>query len=186
MLLTSSISSHTLCYKGRNTLKLFFLEKEFHLKILLLLKQQILLTMLLILEKVYIKLLNVPLFLTRIFCNLHVFDGCKFQLRVSAVRVQLIGLSLRTSFPFGSLRSWRYCVSEIKVWSPLVTAPPSNLTRLYYNGSAAKSHSTTMQYRQLRRLSIWGRREKSCESDTRKETREREAWKEIFRPLRLA
>ena len=36
--------------------------------------------------------------------------------------------------------------------SPLVTAPPSNLTRLYYNGSAAKSHSTTLQYRQLRRL----------------------------------
>ena len=29
--------------------------------------------------------------------------------------------------------------------SPLVTAPPSNLTRLYYNGSAAKSHSTTTQ-----------------------------------------
>ena len=36
--------------------------------------------------------------------------------------------------------------------SQLVTAPPSNLTRLYYNGSAAKSHSTTTQYRQLRRL----------------------------------
>ena len=29
--------------------------------------------------------------------------------------------------------------------SPLVTAPPSNLTRLYYNGSAAKSDSTTTQ-----------------------------------------
>ena len=28
--------------------------------------------------------------------------------------------------------------------SPLVTAPPSNITRLYYNGSAAKSHSTTI------------------------------------------
>ena len=66
--------------------------------------------MLLILEKVYIKLLNAPLFLKRIFCNLHVFDGSKVQLRVSAVRVQLIGLSLLTSFPFGSLRSWRYCV----------------------------------------------------------------------------
>ena len=36
--------------------------------------------------------------------------------------------------------------------SPLVTAPPSNFARLYYNGSAAKSHSTTTQYRQLRRL----------------------------------
>ena len=36
--------------------------------------------------------------------------------------------------------------------SPLVTAPPSNLTRLYCNGSAAKSHSTATQYRQLRRL----------------------------------
>ena len=33
--------------------------------------------------------------------------------------------------------------------SPLVTATPSNLTRLYYNGSAAKCHSTTTQYRQL-------------------------------------
>ena len=71
-----------------------------------------------------------------------------------------------------SLRSWRYqCGCEIKVLaagrvpkkgsrdeavflaaSPLVTAPPSNLTRLYYNGSAAKSHLTTIQYRQLRRL----------------------------------
>ena len=40
--------------------------------------------------------------------------------------------------------------------SPLVTAPPSNLTRLYYNGSAAKSHSTTTQYRQLRRLRLLG------------------------------
>ena len=66
--------------------------------------------MLLILEKVYIKLLNVPLFLKRIFCNLYVFDGSKVQLRVSAVRVQLIGLSLPTSFPFGSLRSWRVAV----------------------------------------------------------------------------
>ena len=36
--------------------------------------------------------------------------------------------------------------------SPLVTSPPSNLTRLYYNGSATKSHSTTTQYRQLRGL----------------------------------
>ena len=36
--------------------------------------------------------------------------------------------------------------------SPLVTAPPSNLTLLYYNGSAGISHSTTTQYRQLRRL----------------------------------
>ena len=72
-----------------------------------------------------------------------------------------------------SLRSWRYCVAaRLKFWwrscvpkkgvgtrrlksltaSPLMTAPPSNLTRLYYNGSAAKSHSTSTQYRQLRRL----------------------------------
>ena len=36
--------------------------------------------------------------------------------------------------------------------SPLVTAQPSNLTQLYYKGSATKSHSTTTQYRQLRRL----------------------------------
>ena len=33
-----------------------------------------------------------------------------------------------------------------------LAAPPSNLTRLCYNGSAAKSHSITTQYRQLRRL----------------------------------
>ena len=80
---------------------------------------------------------------------------------------------LRKSSPlFSSLRGWRYCVgARLKFWqrsrvpkkrsrdeavflaaSPLVTAPPSNLTRLYYNGSAAKSHSTTTQYRQLRRL----------------------------------
>ena len=39
--------------------------------------------------------------------------------------------------------------------SLLVTAPPSNLTRLYYNGSAAKSHSTITQYRQLRRLMFY-------------------------------
>ena len=43
------------------------------------------------------------------------------------------------------------CVAGGIVW-PLVTASRSNLTRLYYNGSAAKSHSTTTQYRQLRRL----------------------------------
>ena len=36
--------------------------------------------------------------------------------------------------------------------SLLMTAPPSIHTRLYYNGSAPKSHSTTTQYRQLRRL----------------------------------
>ena len=41
---------------------------------------------------------------------------------------------------------------EFLAGSPLVTAPPSNLTRLYYNGSAAKSQLTTTQYRQLRRL----------------------------------
>ena len=67
----------------------------------------------------------------------------------------------------GSLRRWRYCVgARLKFWRrspvpkkgvgtrrlPLVTAAPSNLTRLYYNGSVAKSHSTTTQYRQLRRL----------------------------------
>ena len=39
--------------------------------------------------------------------------------------------------------------------SPLVTAPPPNLTQIYYNGSAAKSHSTTTQYRQLRRLFVY-------------------------------
>ena len=33
-----------------------------------------------------------------------------------------------------------------------LTATLSNLTRLYYNGSAAKSHSTTTQNRQVRRL----------------------------------
>ena len=65
-----------------------------------------------------------------------------------------------------SLRSWRYCVgARLKFWlrsrvpkkgsrdeavEVFLAAPPSNLTRLYYNGSAAKSHSTTTQYRQLR------------------------------------
>ena len=73
---------------------------------------------------------------------------------------------------WSSLRSWRYCVgARLKFWwrsrvpkkgsrseavflaaSPHVTAPPSNFTRLYYNGSVAKSHSTTTQCRQLRRL----------------------------------
>ena len=38
--------------------------------------------------------------------------------------------------------------------SPLVTATPSNLTRLYYNGSSAKCHSITTQYGQPRRLKI--------------------------------
>ena len=46
-------------------------------------------------------------------------------------------------------------VEVLGAW-PLVTAPPSNLTRLYYNGSAAKSHSTTTQYRQLCRLTLKG------------------------------
>ena len=84
-----------------------------------------------------------------------------------------------------SLRSWRYCVgARLKFWrrsrvpkkesrdkaveflaaSPLVTAPPSNLTRLYHNGSAAKSHSTTTQYRQLRRLIYLGHHEISFQS----------------------
>ena len=35
--------------------------------------------------------------------------------------------------------------TRILAASPPVTALPSNLTRLYYNGSAAKSHSTTTQ-----------------------------------------
>ena len=43
---------------------------------------------------------------------------------------------------------------------PLVTALPSNLTRLYYNGSAAKSHSTTIQYRQLHRLPFLRKKKK--------------------------
>ena len=66
-----------------------------------------------------------------------------------------------------SLRSWQYCVAaRLKFWRrscvpkkgvgtrclKSLAAPPSNLTRLYYNGSAAKSHSTSTQYRQLRRL----------------------------------
>ena len=52
--------------------------------------------------------------------------------------------------------------------SPLVvTSPPSNLTRLNYNGSAAKSHSTTAQYRQLRRLNTFNNSpvEISCVSE---------------------
>ena len=79
-------------------------------------------------------------------------------------------------FTLNSLRSWRYCVTaRLKFWrrsrvpkkgsrdeavflaaSPPVTAPPSNLTRLYYNGFAAKSHSTTTQYCQLCRLTLKG------------------------------
>ena len=61
-----------------------------------------------------------------------------------------------------SLRSWRYCVgARLKFWRrsrvpKKRSSPPSNLTRLYYNGSAAKSHSTTTQYRQLRRLNNVG------------------------------
>ena len=67
-----------------------------------------------------------------------------------------------------SLRSLRYCVgARLKFWRRsrvpkrgsrdeavelFLAASPSNLTRLYYNGSAAKCHSTTTQYRQLRRL----------------------------------
>ena len=40
--------------------------------------------------------------------------------------------------------------------SPRVTAPPSSLTRLYYNGYAAKSHLTATQYHQLCRLAyLW-------------------------------
>ena len=37
--------------------------------------------------------------------------------------------------------------------SPLVMAPPSNLTRLYYNGSAVKSYSTILQ-RLRRQISL--------------------------------
>ena len=67
------------------------------------------------------------------------------------------------------------CIRKIMVlWqavflaaSPLVMAPPSNLTRLYYNGSAAKSHSTTTQYRQLRRLKTLGRGSRGCREGAR-------------------
>ena len=74
-------------------------------------------------------------------CSSFTTDGSKVQLLVSAVRVQLIGLSLRTSFPFGSLRSWRYCVgARLK----LVAARDS---------SAVKSHSTILQ-RLRRQISL--------------------------------
>ena len=46
-------------------------------------------------------------------------------------------------------------VGGIRKIMVLWQAPPSNLTRLYYNGSSAKSHSTTTPYRQLRRLWIF-------------------------------
>ena len=46
-----------------------------------------------------------------------------------------------------SLRSWRYCEG-----ARLKKKGVETITRLYYNASAAKSHSSTTQYRQLRRL----------------------------------
>ena len=48
--------------------------------------------------------------------------------------------------------SLRTAPHYLNAWNRL--APPPNLIRLYYNGSAAKSHSTTTQYRQLRRLNL--------------------------------
>ena len=44
------------------------------------------------------------------------------------------------------------CVAGGIVW--VRDERPSNLTRPYYNGSATKSHSTTIQYRQLRMLTL--------------------------------
>ena len=76
---------------------------------------------------------------------------------------------ITSRWDLGSLRSWRHCVgARLKFWRrsrvpkkgsrdeavEILEAPPSNLTRLYYNGSAAKSHSTNTQYRQLRRLRL--------------------------------
>ena len=46
----------------------------------------------------------------------------------------------------------RSTIPEEKWGATRSLAPPSNLTRLHYDGSATKSHSTTTQYRQLRRL----------------------------------
>ena len=63
-----------------------------------------------------------------------------------------------------SLRCWRYCEMKVLAAEPrskkrsgdeafeIFLAAPSNLTRPYFKGSAAKSHSTATQYRQLRRL----------------------------------
>ena len=74
---------------------------------------------------------------------------------ICASRVYNSDLSLLSK---NSLRSCRYSVGvRLKFWrrsrvpknrsrdkaSQLVTAPPSNLPRLYYNGSAAKSYSNT-------------------------------------------
>ena len=102
--------------------------------------------------------------------------GLNHNLRPRFGRLPLIAHPVTTVKLTGrlgnSLRSWRYCVgARLRFWrrsrvpkkgsmdeavflaaSPLVTAPPSNLTRLCYNGSAAKSHSISTQYRQLRRL----------------------------------
>ena len=68
----------------------------------------------------------------------------------------LIGLSLRTSFPFGSLRSWRYCVdARLKFgrrsWrlrrqislDYITTALPPNLTRLLRNTASYAIHLGT-------------------------------------------
>ena len=54
-----------------------------------------------------------------------------------------------------SLRSWRYCVgARLKFWRRRrVPKKGSNLTRLYYNRSAAKSHSTILQ-RLRRQISL--------------------------------
>ena len=61
----------------------------------------------------------------------------------------------------GSLHNWRYCVgARLKFWQRIRVPHCSWRLRrqisldYYYNGSAAKSHSTTTQYRQLRWLQL--------------------------------
>ena len=59
------------------------------------------------------------------------------------------GVSVRKNLSVFTIR--RLCKKLACVAGGIVWVP-SNLTRLYYNGSAAKSHSTSTKYRQLRRL----------------------------------
>ena len=79
-----------------------------------------------------------------------------FKLQASLWLADLFKLRSAKVAKVGGIRNimvlWR---AVFLAASLLVTAPPSNLTRLHYNGSAAKSHSTTAQYSQLRRLRIW-------------------------------
>ena len=74
---------------------------------------------------------------------------------------QIICLVLTSNSKEASLRSWRYCVgSRLKFWRRSRVPEKGSrdeaveISRGFAarEGSAVKSHSTTTQYRQLRRL----------------------------------